>query len=69
MKAEILSLINSAALIDEYEPPRKKRTKVRRSMEVIDHPKRKNGRCSGCGFRIRSKKHGDGIHHQTKKRK
>lgn len=30
----------------------------------IKHPKKKNGKCSTCGFRIRSNKHIQGDHHK-----
>lgn len=30
---------------------------------LIDQPRLKHGRCKDCGFRLRSKKHNEGVHH------
>ena len=40
----------------------------KRIRERIEHPKKKNGRCGICGFRIRSSMHNSGVHHQQKHR-
>ena len=39
-----------------------------KTSNAIDHPKKKNGRCRECGFRIRTKNHNEGEHHNVKHR-